>query len=404
VVTNSVFGLRFRGGISAYRAQVPNDTFCTDGSLTRVGFMDPRDVEIYVDQVRRQMGLTAPVEGIWIDLAVVDQFSGPTMPAPWLEYGPVDGVKAAWLAGEEPRPLAAPARWIPSDSSPMTRWTPGPHGTVVSRREAEAPELRWEEPQYSARTFDDPTDELPTSDRIPEPSAPAAKKRKRKKRELRRINDRQARRAIYIDFEGRAVAGEPPILLGYCIDEEPSPEPRVRQFLLDRGLDPLLTLTPTLVPASIEEAVTEIIRISDQERRHLISWSLHDRRVIREWTHNQSFRYRSAIPTARRWRRGRTSLKAAGEPVQFDDHNLQSYLSLIGFVVPDDLKAGAGEWISTVRQRLLGVGGDASQLSKGGRDAWRKLIEHNRLDVLGMRAVVRISVGLEEVPLGNLQD
>jgi hypothetical protein len=39
---------RFPGGLEGLRRTVPNQTFCCDGELARVGFMDPADAEAYV--------------------------------------------------------------------------------------------------------------------------------------------------------------------------------------------------------------------------------------------------------------------------------------------------------------------------------------------------------------------
>ncbi len=124
-----------------------------------------------------------------------------------------------------------------------------------------------------------------------------------------------------------------------------------------------------------------------------MSWSLHDREVVRTRTRHGAFRYRNAIPTAKRWRRGK--IGSDGQPVRFAQNDLQSYLGLIGFSVPVEVRHGAGKWIATVRQRLAGARGDPRRLSQGGQMAWQNLLEHNRLDVLGLRSVVRVATGLD---------
>ena len=170
VVPNDLIAARYRGGISAYRKDAPNGTFCTDGSLTRVGFMDPRDVGQFLDLLVTRLGVALPTGGEWVDLAVVDQFIGPTLPAPWLTVGKVEGVTAAWLTGDHAGPLAAPAGWKPEDSASMTLWTAGSGGTVEVHREIGAPPIDWQQPFYFGRAFDDSPDDPPTANPFQKPT------------------------------------------------------------------------------------------------------------------------------------------------------------------------------------------------------------------------------------------
>jgi len=79
---------KLEGGWPAFRQLVPNQTFCTDGPLARVAFMDPNAVREYVQQLEAG-GLTFAGEEGSADLAVVDQFHGPTLPCPWLHFDTV---------------------------------------------------------------------------------------------------------------------------------------------------------------------------------------------------------------------------------------------------------------------------------------------------------------------------
>src|ERR1039458_7210552 len=77
---------KLSGGWNAFEQSVPNATLCDDGVLARVGFMDPRDVGRYIDWLEEN-GLVFFREGKTVDIAVVDQLSGPTAPCEWLEVG-----------------------------------------------------------------------------------------------------------------------------------------------------------------------------------------------------------------------------------------------------------------------------------------------------------------------------
>jgi hypothetical protein len=44
---------KYPGGIEGFVRDVPNQTFCADSYLARVGFMTPVDVEGYIRQLAR---------------------------------------------------------------------------------------------------------------------------------------------------------------------------------------------------------------------------------------------------------------------------------------------------------------------------------------------------------------
>lgn len=102
VVRHDAIESRFKGGMAAFLKTIPNGTFCSDGQLARVGFMVPPDVSAWIDDLEAG-GLRFVDEGKAVDLCVVDQLRGLTVPAPWLEYAKVgmggkdQQVAACWL-------------------------------------------------------------------------------------------------------------------------------------------------------------------------------------------------------------------------------------------------------------------------------------------------------------------
>jgi len=110
----------------------PNNTFCADDDLVRVGFMSPADVEAFIRRLEKD-GLTFIRNQQAIDIAVVDQMRGPTIQAEWLEFSHLtmgtkgNKVAACWLI-EGPRmaagvhvpskqmALATPEGWRHEDS------------------------------------------------------------------------------------------------------------------------------------------------------------------------------------------------------------------------------------------------------------------------------------------------
>lgn len=113
---------RWPGGPEGYASNAPNRTFCSDGLLTRIGFMTPNDVSYWVDLLRdRGYRFVEEINGIatFVDIAVVDQLAGPTAHCPWIVSEVRDGVRWSWLAGQEPGDLVGPAGWTPSKSASM---------------------------------------------------------------------------------------------------------------------------------------------------------------------------------------------------------------------------------------------------------------------------------------------
>lgn len=101
----------YPGGLAAYAADCPNATFCTDGVLTRVGFMSPADTGEFIARLEAA-GLEFHDGTEFVDIAVVDQETGPTSACAWLEYREFElAIPAAHLADTEPGELCVPADW-----------------------------------------------------------------------------------------------------------------------------------------------------------------------------------------------------------------------------------------------------------------------------------------------------
>lgn len=105
---------RLDGGLTEYEAKVPNGTFCSDGYLTRVGFTAPPDVGAFIEAMC-QSGLRFLDGERFEEIAVVDQRTGLTRRADWLQLGRyTTGLSAAWLQGTSANPVAIPVGWKPT--------------------------------------------------------------------------------------------------------------------------------------------------------------------------------------------------------------------------------------------------------------------------------------------------
>lgn len=114
IVRRDSIDRRFSGGWAGFVQAVPNQTFCFDNHLARVGFMNPTDVQAFVGMLEDQ-GLVFKTADEAVDLAVVDQLQGLTVAAPWLGFAKVEievgEVSACWLQGETASGIATPAGW-----------------------------------------------------------------------------------------------------------------------------------------------------------------------------------------------------------------------------------------------------------------------------------------------------
>ena len=107
----------FPGGVTAFKAAVPHDTFCTDGLLVRVGFLSPFEATEFTGALAATgMELLGEPDSL---VAVLDQVDGPTFPWPWVTVHEFDvpgcpiKVKGAVMTGQDPGGLAVPEGWTP---------------------------------------------------------------------------------------------------------------------------------------------------------------------------------------------------------------------------------------------------------------------------------------------------
>ena len=102
VVRRDAIRAKFSGGWPEFLECVPNDTLCSDDDIARVGFMTPPDVEAFIELLEKN-DLIFLRNRRTVDIAVVDQQRGLTMPTDWLEFAQLafgesgDKVAACWL-------------------------------------------------------------------------------------------------------------------------------------------------------------------------------------------------------------------------------------------------------------------------------------------------------------------
>jgi hypothetical protein len=198
---------------------------------------------------------------------------------------------------------------------------------------------------------------------------------------FRRMTAVEARTAFYVDFEGGKDAA--PVLLGI-----------LRKHTQQYVVDPVFrSLGPTYL--ELRQAVATVVTRAEKQDRRIVSWSEHDLDIVRSLANEPALarrfesRYANARALAARW--------AIREPgiEKPETGDLERYLELIGFDVPDAAGPGhVGETIRSLRPTLsAGRAPNERQLAR-----WSDLLEHNRCDCEGMRAVcVRAAADLERL-------
>ena len=207
----------------------------------------------------------------------------------------------------------------------------------------------------------------------------------------KRLTAAEALRALYIDFEGRK--DEPPVLLGVHRRGRGS-RPYVQQDVVDEAF---AGLVPRYLP--LHGAIENVVRRAEHGNRRIVSWSEHDLRVVRTLADEDpdlvarfEASYVNALAVAKRWR---NRLHGGDNP---EHGRLADYLVLIGYPVPDDAEPGhVGDTIRDLRPRLeRGLPLTVSQQAR-----WGHLVEHNRFDCAGMRAVCLRATRERRQPKGD---
>jgi hypothetical protein len=187
-------------------------------------------------------------------------------------------------------------------------------------------------------------------------------------RPTKRLSAAEALRALYIDFEGRKE--EPPVLLGIHRRGRGA-----RPYVQQDVVDPVFAgLVPRYLP--LHDCVENVVRRAEHGDRRIVSWSQHDLDVER--FERFEARHVNALAVAKRWR---NRCHGGDKPAE---GTLANYLALIGYAVPGDAEPGhVGDTIRDLRPRLT-RGLPVAPLQQA---RWDRLVEHNRFDCAGMRAV-----------------
>ena len=193
----------------------------------------------------------------------------------------------------------------------------------------------------------------------------------------------------FIDFEQLGTASATPALLGVLTaDDDEAPDFRI--YLLDPLLARAAVASRACRVADLEGALSEVLA----NDHRIVSWSEHDLRIVRNArlpAHLvEQFESRSvnALAVVRRWKSRLYRDCDLPSLDKADGHALKIYMKAVGYKVPRSLAPGnAAKWLRHVLARLKVSGGDYRKLSASAKRHWHALLEYNRHDCAGMRAV-----------------
>jgi hypothetical protein len=125
VIKRSAIEEKYPGGFAAFEREAPftgpEDMFCADAELARIGLMAPVDSQQFCERLEA-LGFSSAREAV--DVVVIDEVTGPTVPCDWVELVPwsVPGgtVTACRLAGSTDDMLVVPQGWTYADSATNT--------------------------------------------------------------------------------------------------------------------------------------------------------------------------------------------------------------------------------------------------------------------------------------------
>ena len=195
-----------------------------------------------------------------------------------------------------------------------------------------------------------------------------------------KFTSEEAESAIYIDFEG--FEDKKPSMIGTLIGE------KFEQVIFDETLR-LAAEFNDLSFIPIELYLTTLRDKAVAEGRRIVAYSSHEKTMFQQHANlDISAQYADARLIAK-------VLRRKLEPDRPRPKALKEYFELIGYNRP----AYLGERLTTSRIRavadMLGKRKSFQSLTPVVKAKWTKLLQHNKHDVVGMRALIRAVVNAQ---------
>ena len=126
IVLRKVLDTNYPGGTDAFmeRMREPRARcrlVCADEQLVSLSFVALAEACVVEDELCA-LGVVSVENEHFLELALLDESLGPTMPCEWLEWRRhEDGFTSCWIAGSDPDDMHAPESWSPPPSRALVR-------------------------------------------------------------------------------------------------------------------------------------------------------------------------------------------------------------------------------------------------------------------------------------------
>ena len=203
----------------------------------------------------------------------------------------------------------------------------------------------------------------------------------------------EAKRAIYLDLEGRA--GQSPVLLGALWVSRQGQEPMFRQYVLDGAFASAALATGRSATSFAGELKSLMTRAQSQDRV-MVGWSEYEVRMVAEFAPEFSgefdLRYRDARALARHWRKKIHPGYKVSSNNGAKKHSLGYYMALADHAPPAEFWGGwVAKTIAEVRDSLEHRG-SYDALSAKQQTRWNDLLGYNEHDCRATRAVCFVAL------------
>lgn len=154
----------------------------------------------------------------------------------------------------------------------------------------------------------------------------------------------------------------------------------------------------------LEKCIVSLLATARAERRLVAAWSTHELNVIHRWGALQpndeeflSAAYRNCIPVAKSWKARCHPDLVFDRDVRGERNRLYRYLDLVGYEIPKNLgREQTGHRLSDVISQLERKGLRFDDLTPVAKGKWRNLLNHNRHDCQGLKALMeRVAEGCD---------
>ena len=206
--------------------------------------------------------------------------------------------------------------------------------------------------------------------------------KKQTRRWATRVYPSQARRGIYIDFEG--FKDKEPSLVGILVEND------FKQIILDPDLEQAAQ-AKNLKTLSLECAIRHVGERAKNENRKIFAFSQHELKVALEYTsvgRSFSSRYKDVHKIAKRW------FNKTHQARPLEDWGLKSFMKFLDIPLPKKLGNHNPTYKLREVKNMLINRKEYDLLTNVKKNHWTSLLAYNKWDCLSLQRLVNKTLNL----------